>query len=649
MSVVHAFPEAPVYHLLWTIAEEFGGLTAVSLRRATAISEAARREMDILTLSPGLEPRIRQRQLRREGYIGKRVRVRNLWDELGRADDRELIALSGEHCVPHPDDAEASADDFQEQIARYTAGLVDRARVPAEGTGDVELTSEAGEVVQVARYRRDGTLLATDRLDVRETGTKGGRRITLYSRKRKPLAQWKWASQLYHAWVDSIVGSQESAIISDSAFVGGIMSSYANPRATLLQALHSNHRDLDAGAAAGALAPAKMSLLLKADSYDRLVLLTDRQREALLDIGAGSDNLVTIPNPVAGKPGDPTVRRRRGKGMAVARLSGLKRIDHGIRAVASIDSKDAPTLDIYGNGDERARLDALIEDHGARGRIRLHGHDPKAPQYFRRASFSLLTSTAEGHSLTIVESMAAGCIPIAYDIEYGPSDIITDGVDGFLVPAGDVEALAGTITRFLAMDKDDVIRMREAAIARSQDFSAETIVQRWGGVITEAMAEHRIAAGATAPEISARLQSASADGDGVDLTVDLTGAELATPAWAKLAWLGRKKDAYGRSEASAESREGGITVTGHLNVQAMGLGESECADLFVDVRMDGIPLRTRISSTSLSEPVSCGDRELYATKYGNLSVRVRRDSTLPGSPEDAEISAPTSSDDMSET
>ena len=32
----------------------------------------------------------------------------------------------------------------------------------------------------------------------------------------------------------------------------------------------------------------------------------------------------------------------------------------------------------------------------------------------------------------LVESMASGCIPIAYDIDYGPSDIITDGVDGFL-------------------------------------------------------------------------------------------------------------------------------------------------------------------------------------------------------------------------
>ena len=78
-------------------------------------------------------------------------------------------------------------------------------------------------------------------------------------------------------------------------------------------------------------------------------------------------------------------------------------------------------------------------------RVRLHGHDPHARNHFARSSFSLLTSRTEGQSLTIVESMAHGCIPIAYDIDYGPSDIITDGVDGFLVPAGRPDALRSRV------------------------------------------------------------------------------------------------------------------------------------------------------------------------------------------------------------
>ncbi|HIW99801.1 MAG TPA: glycosyltransferase, partial [Candidatus Nesterenkonia stercoripullorum] len=213
------------------------------------------------------------------------------------------------------------------------------------------------------------------------------------------------------------------------------------------------------------------------------------------------------------------------------------------------------------------------------------------------------------------------CIPIAYDIEYGPSDIITDGVDGFLVPPGDIDALAEAITRFLAMDRAKVVRMREAAIARAQDFSAEKIVQRWGAAIAEAMAAHRMKAGSVEPEMSARLHSVSADGGEAELTVVLGGAELTAPAWAKLAWVGRKKDVYGRSQASVEGFGGLITVTGRVNAHDLALGESGYADVFVDTRASGVPTRTRIVAKSLSEPVSFGDKELYATKHGNLSVR----------------------------
>ena len=48
---------------------------------------------------------------------------------------------------------------------------------------------------------------------------------------------------------------------------------------------------------------------------------------------------------------------------------------------------------------------------------------------FSKASFSLLTSSAEGLPGVLIESMGRGCIPISYDLPYGPSDIITHGVD----------------------------------------------------------------------------------------------------------------------------------------------------------------------------------------------------------------------------
>ena len=100
---------------------------------------------------------------------------------------------------------------------------------------------------------------------------------------------------------------------------------------------------------------------------------------------------------------------------------------------------------------------------GSAAQVVLHGYAPGAAQHFAAASFSLMTSTTEGQSLVLLESMAAGCVPIAYDIRYGPSELLVDGETGFLVPGGDVSALADTIERFLALP---VKRVRDGALGR---------------------------------------------------------------------------------------------------------------------------------------------------------------------------------------
>ena len=49
-----------------------------------------------------------------------------------------------------------------------------------------------------------------------------------------------------------------------------------------------------------------------------------------------------------------------------------------------------------------------------------------------------------------MESMGAGCVPIVYDITYGPRDLIQQGVNGFITPRGDVDGLADQIEEFLS-------------------------------------------------------------------------------------------------------------------------------------------------------------------------------------------------------
>ena len=102
--------------------------------------------------------------------------------------------------------------------------------------------------------------------------------------------------------------------------------------------------------------------------------------------------------------------------------------------------------------------------------------------------------------LVLVESMAAGCIPIAYDIRYGPSDVIRDGVDGFLVAEGDVEAMAERILRLQSMSPQQREAMRAAAVVRAAEFSDAAVTARWAALLAEAET-----AGASAPSPSTLL------------------------------------------------------------------------------------------------------------------------------------------------
>lgn len=600
-------PNVPIFHLLWGIPESFGGMTTVALQRASLLADTDRRHLDVLTLSPDLSPRTRQRELYLEGLISRRIRIRNLWDELRHASDHSLGRMS----------AGAPAGNHS-----------DRERTPTAGHTDHVVADENGRELQVARFRTNGTLLLTDRQDVTAPGKRGGRRLTLYSRSGRAIGQWSSATSFYHAWLRFVTGANESVIICDSAFAGGLMHSFTSPRGSLIQVIHSHHHDKKNNSL-GKLATGKLPILTNADSYDLVAVLTERQKRHLLEENIASDNVVAIPNPFHGNTGTSVEARPRERGIIVSRLSGIKRLDHAILALSSSASSLAPTLDIYGDGKKRDRLERYIADLSVGSRVHLHGHDPNARSQFARSSFSLLTSRTEGQSLMVVESMANGCIPIAYDIDYGPSDIITDGVDGFLVPAGRPDDLARAIDTFLDMDEERVADMREAALKTSKRFSSENIARKWADALHRVVGTDRDEHSQTHTTFSSRLLEVGIVRDHVDFAVQLVGLQPEAIAWAKLALVGRSKSGYMRLPLQISAGEHGATLRGELAIDQLALSPSDVVDLFVDARINDTRVRTRVGGGTAAEPSPIGisNLELYATTRGDASIRHPSDTT----------------------
>ena len=103
----------------------------------------------------------------------------------------------------------------------------------------------------------------------------------------------------------------------------------------------------------------------------------------------------------------------------------------------------------------------------------------------------VMTSLYEPFGLVLVEAMSCGLPVVAFNCPYGPSDIITDGVDGFLIENRNVEAFASRICQL--MDNFDLRqKMGKAAIKSAQRYKEEYIMPMWEQLFNELSCKRNI-------------------------------------------------------------------------------------------------------------------------------------------------------------
>ncbi len=314
-----------------------------------------------------------------------------------------------------------------------------------------------GRLLQVDHYRADGSLAVIDRRDLRERGVLGGRAVVLHDESGTPVRSFGRAWALYRWWLDQLTAGERSWLIVDSKTAANPLATYRRRHVTVVHLVHNSH--LDAGGSA--LRPSRRRVFERLDAFDGVVLLTRSQRRELV-----GDNLAVIPNSI---PLPPRAAAPRSGVVVLASLTARKRVDHAIRAAGAA----GVPLEVFGAGPRRGALEQLG------GEVAFRGHVPGARQRLATASAILLTGDAEGFPLVLLEAMAAGCIPIAYDVRYGPADIVRDRRNGYLVPPGDVAALAAALTEFLALPLRAQQRMRAAARRAAARYRDGAVLRRW--------------------------------------------------------------------------------------------------------------------------------------------------------------------------
>lgn len=198
-------------------------------------------------------------------------------------------------------------------------------------------------------------------------------------------------------------------------------------------------------------------------------------------------NTAIIPNPVSLPPGW-TNKRRGGALAAVGRLDRQKRFDLLIGAFARV-AEAAPDwrLVIWGEGEERERLEALRDEVGLAGRVELPGVTPRPGGWIETADAFILSSDYEGWPNALAEAMAAGLPIVSTDCEFGTTSLIDHERTGLLTPVGDVDAMADALKRFLG-DADLRRRLAANAAEEAKQYTVEAIAAKWDAVIAGALA-----------------------------------------------------------------------------------------------------------------------------------------------------------------
>ena len=129
---------------------------------------------------------------------------------------------------------------------------------------------------------------------------------------------------------------------------------------------------------------------------------------------------------------------------------------------------------LFGEGEFEAELRRLADELGIAERVEFVGHTDDVGREFARFDVAVHASVVpEPFGQVVVEAMAAGCAVVATD-GGGPAEVITDGVDGVLVPMGDVRAMA-EVLRVLAGDRGLRTRLGEAASLGARRFAPDRV------------------------------------------------------------------------------------------------------------------------------------------------------------------------------
>jgi glycosyltransferase involved in cell wall biosynthesis len=216
---------------------------------------------------------------------------------------------------------------------------------------------------------------------------------------------------------------------------------------------------------------------------DLVTTLTERDAADYREMLGDRAPVMAVPNAVT--PVTPRDHEAGPVVIAAGRLSPQKGFDRLIPAWSGVARRYPEwRLKIFGSGPDGDDLRSLVRRHALEGQIAMPGFTDRLADEMAAAAVFVLSSRAEGFPMVLLEAMGVGLPVVSFDCRNGPADIITDGVDGLLVPEGDQAALTAALCSLIESPARR-LEMGRAARRTAQRYQLDVIGARWEQILAD--------------------------------------------------------------------------------------------------------------------------------------------------------------------
>ncbi|MFW2137258.1 glycosyltransferase family 4 protein [Chryseobacterium sp. TY4] len=204
-------------------------------------------------------------------------------------------------------------------------------------------------------------------------------------------------------------------------------------------------------------------------TFDRFVVLTESNKKEWISL----PNVIVISNPLSfyserhAELNNKTV-------ICVARIAYQKGQDLLIKSWEIVHTK-YPEWQLHLYGKENLNF---LDTRNLKNNVYFFPPAKDILKKYLDSSIFVMSSRFEGFGMVLIEAMACGVPCVSFDCDYGPSDIITDSVDGFLIAKENITELAEKIMRLIS---DEELRKRMGIVAKQNvdKFDKSVILKQW--------------------------------------------------------------------------------------------------------------------------------------------------------------------------